>query len=165
MLDAVLLIFGNIKLDTEEYNKIPLNALSTTLYCTVMWRSQLAATTTTNLATYSHQHETKYKNKTWSSRFTPHTVLLLICHHYWVIIVVVITQGVNILFPAILFLSTFSALSSKSRKIRRQEEERPFTSYLKYRAAVCFMYKKQDPPFVLWKFTRREFQSSADKIF
>ena len=31
MLDAVLLIFGNIKLDTEEYNKIPLNALSTTL--------------------------------------------------------------------------------------------------------------------------------------
>ena len=70
MLDAVLLIFGNIKLDTEEYNKIPLNALSTTLYCTVMWRSQLAATTTTNLATYSHQHETKFNKSNMITFYT-----------------------------------------------------------------------------------------------
>ena len=50
-------------------------------------------------------------------------------------------------------------------QVRKSRGKRRFTSYLKYRGG-CFMFKKQDPPFVLWKFTRREFQSSsADKIF
>ena len=48
-------------------------------------------------------------------------------------------------------------------QVRKSRGKRRFTSYLKYRGG-CFMFKKQDPPFVLWKFSR-EFQSSADKIF
>ena len=81
--------------------------------------------------------------------------------HCWVIIMITITIRSKYPFSCHLVFANFY----KRRKIRRQEEVRPFTSYLKYRAAVCFMYKKQDPPFVLWKFTRPEFQSSADKIF
>ena len=75
--------------------------------------------------------------------------------HHWLLCIFF-----HFLVNSFRIISLFLNISAKWGKFRGK---RRFTSYLKYRGG-CFMFKKQDPPFVLWKFSR-EFQSSADKIF